>query len=314
MKKRIILLFVIVASTYSSLQAQSSCPSIVRSTFRIITSGINPCLRSVSFDFINPSNGSKRINLTVNVNNVTMINTCIDASGQQSVQRNYTSSQFVSCSLNNVEVTITPFTGSNCGNNPCAPTVISIAGSPLPVVFTSFNASRNASNTVLLKWETVTEINNKGFGLERSTNGNDWEAIAFIASQAGDGNSNSRLGYQYTDLNTNKAITQYRIKQMDLDGNYKYSEVRAVQGDQQDARTVVFPNPSTDGNLTIVFADAAPRDISLLDMTGRTIKQWRGFQNNSLAISSLTTGMYTVRTLNKATGTMSTEKILINAR
>ncbi|MDZ4796399.1 MAG: T9SS type A sorting domain-containing protein [Bacteroidota bacterium] len=313
MKKGIILLFAIIACTYNSLKAQAACPIIVKTTFRIITSGVNPCLRTVSFDFINPTSGNKRINLTITVSGVTVINTCIDATGMIGIQRNYTSSPFIVCSLSELEIAITPYTGNDC-LGPCAPPIKSIGGSPLPVLFASFDASRSNANTVQLKWATVTETNNKGFSLERMTNGNSWEPVVFVNSQASEGNSNSKLNYQYTDLNNIKGITQYRIKQTDLDGNYKYSEIRAVQGEKQDARTVVFPTPSTDGNVTVLFADAASRDISLLDMTGRTLKQWKAYQNNSLAINSLTSGMYSVRTLNQATGLATTEKIIINAR
>jgi len=275
---------------------------------------LTPCQKTISFVFSNPSAGSKSINLTVKVNSAEVLNTCIDASDHVDEQISYVSPQFTACPLSIVEATITPYTNGSCTGQSCTPIIKSGGGSTLPVLFASFSATRSTSNTVLLKWETVTEINNKGFGLERMTNVNSWERVSFITSQTANGNSNSRLSYQFTDLNNNKGISQYRIKQTDLDGNFKYSEIRAVPGDQQGAAILLFPNPSMDGKLTVLFANATPRAISLMDMTGRTVKQWSPYQNNSLFITGLTPGLYTIRSLNQASGTVDTEKIMINAR
>src|SRR5204863_532857 len=121
---------------------------------------------------------------------------------------------------------------------------------PLPVEFASFTATRNHSS-VLLNWETVTEHNSAGFAVERNINGN-WQQVAYILSQSAAGNSNSALTYQYNDLNTVKGIAQYRIKQVDLDNHSKYSTVRAVRGEGQIGKTIVFPNPSSDGKINMV--------------------------------------------------------------
>jgi hypothetical protein len=109
-------------------------------------------------------------------------------------------------------------------------------GSPLPVELTSFTAISNGSK-VELKWQTATEVNNYGFSVERSEASLNnpesgascyiWETIGFVQ---GHGNSNSPKEYFFTD-DLNLAFTpnlnylHYRLKQIDNDGQYKYSDV-----------------------------------------------------------------------------------------
>ena len=183
----------------------------------------------------------------------------------------------------------------------------------LPVVFKSFTAIRNKAN-VMVKWETASEQNSSGFAVERNINGS-WEQVAFVSSQAVNGNSEATLSYQYIDLNNTKGITQYRIKQVDMDAKSKYSEIRSVRGEGQLGKTVVYPNPTNDGKVNIVFEDGnVSRDISVSDMSGRTIKQLRGITNNNITIENLTPGIYSLRIVVPSTGEQSVEKIVVNKR
>ena len=200
-------------------------------------------------------------------------------------------------------------------NNQCGGGFCEVQGGqiPLPVKFASFNATRSNSN-VLLKWETASEQNNSGFAVERNINGS-WEQVAFVASQAVNGNSEATLSYQYIDLNNTKGITQYRIKQVDIDAKSKYSEIRSVRGDGQLGKTIVYPNPTNDGKVNVVFEDGnVSRDISVSDMSGRTVKQLRGITNNNITIENLTPGMYSLRIVIPSTGEQSVEKIVVNKR
>ena len=186
--------------------------------------------------------------------------------------------------------------------------------SPLPVDFKSFSATRNHSN-VLLKWETSTELNNTGFAVERNTNGT-WQQVGFVASQATGGNSNDILSYQFTDFNNTKGISQYRIRQIDFDNRSKYSEIRSVRGESQIGQVIVYPNPSIDGRVNVSFVDASGirRDVSVADMSGRTLRQWRGITNNNLQIENLQPGMYTLRVVVPTTGEQTVTKIVVNKR
>jgi hypothetical protein len=94
----------------------------------------------------------------------------------------------------------------------------------LPVEISSFTASVK-SNTVNLTWQTATEVNNYGFDVERnavSLNKN-WETIGFVE---GCGTANSPRDYSFVDNSTSVAGTySYRLKQIDRDGSFKYSQV-----------------------------------------------------------------------------------------
>ncbi|HKB44520.1 MAG TPA: lamin tail domain-containing protein [Chitinophagaceae bacterium] len=183
----------------------------------------------------------------------------------------------------------------------------------LPVSFKSFTAARNHT-IVGLKWETAWEQNSNGFAIERNIRGT-WEQVAFVPSQAVNGNSNSLLTYQYNDLNNVNGISQYRIKQVDFDNKSKYSDIRAVRGEGQAGHTVVYPNPSFDGRVNIVFEDATvSRDASLSDMAGRVLKQWKGVTNNNIQIDNLTPGMYSLKIVVPETGEQSVQKIIVSKR
>lgn len=184
---------------------------------------------------------------------------------------------------------------------------------PLPVVFKSFSAVRNHSS-VLLKWETASEINNSGFAVERNINGS-WQQIAWVPTQAQGGNSSTDLAYTYNDQNTAKGVSQYRIRQVDMDDKSKFSETRIVRGEGQLGKTLVYPNPSNDGKVNIVFEDASSsRDVSVADMSGRVVKQFRGITNNNISIENLNPGMYTVRITVPETGEQVVQKVVVNKR
>ena len=192
---------------------------------------------------------------------------------------------------------------------PCGSTIT------LPVSLVSFTAMRNNSN-VTIRWTTATEINNLGFQIQRLVgNGSSWQDVFFVPSQAAGGNSSSNLSYSFTDLNNSKGITQYRLRQTDIDSRYKFSEIRAVRGEGQLGKTIVYPNPSSDGRVNIVFDEvASARQVSLTDMSGRIIRQWKAVDNNNIQIENLNPGMYILRIVIPGTGEQSMQKIIVNNR
>jgi hypothetical protein len=182
---------------------------------------------------------------------------------------------------------------------------------PLPVHFKSFNATRSNSSSVSIRWTTAFEQNNKGFNIQKNVNG-EWRTVAYVPSQASNGNSSSALTYNYVDVNTEKGITQYRIQQVDLDGKFAYTDIRAIRGDGNLAKVVVYPNPSSDGKVNIVFEDnSAIRDVIVSDMQGKIVRSFRGISNNILVVEKLTTGFYTLKVTNRATNASSVHKVVI---
>jgi hypothetical protein len=185
----------------------------------------------------------------------------------------------------------------------------------LPIKLKSFNARRSNRTTVELIWETEIEENNKGFYLQRKLGTGSWQEIGFILSKAVKGNSTTPLSYNFTDLNDSKGISQYRLRQIDIDGKEAYSVIRAVRGEGQKSSLMVYPNPSGDGKVTVVFDDVkGVRDVSVIDMSGRMIKQMKAVTNNNIQIDNLNAGFYTVRILNTETGEQVVEKFVVNKR
>jgi hypothetical protein len=226
--------------------------------------------------------------------------------------------------LNNGDVKYCYYVGPNNNNNLQGQHAhyrffISYNGTPcgeqgaLPVSFYAFIVSRSNS-IVSLKWTTSIESNNLGFEIQRLIGSGDWQTLSFIATQAHGGNSTCDLNYLYSDLNSTKGISQYRIRQIDIDGRSRLSEVRAVRGDGQKGKTIVFPNPSV-SKVTVVFDDKdASRDASLMDVNGRMIRQWKNIRSNTLQIDNLVTGFYTLRIVNTETNEQTVEKIVVKNR
>jgi len=112
----------------------------------------------------------------------------------------------------------------------------------LPVELTFFTASVKNSS-VILRWETATEVNNYGFEIERSSEETDWKMIGFVE---GHGNSNSPKYYNFDDTDIRQSSNYYyRLKQIDNDGTFEYSNVITVNVDVPDKFFLSqnYPNP-----------------------------------------------------------------------
>jgi hypothetical protein len=101
-----------------------------------------------------------------------------------------------------------------------------IAGtSPLPVELTYFTAALDG-NAVQLRWRTETEVNNYGFDILRLAQNDEWITIGFVE---GNGNTNSPRNYDFWDETiANSGKYNYRLKQIDNDGTFEYSDVIIV--------------------------------------------------------------------------------------
>jgi hypothetical protein len=181
----------------------------------------------------------------------------------------------------------------------------------LPVKFKSVDAKRSNASNVSIAWTTASEQNNRGFNVQKNVNG-EWKTIAFVFSQAPGGNSTSDLSYSYIDPNNEKGISQYRVQQVDLDGKFTYSEIRAIRGEGSVGKIVIYPNPSTDGKVNVVFEDnSAVRDVIVNDMQGRIVQSFKGITNNILVIDRLASGFYTIKVTNRTTAASSVQKVVI---
>jgi trimeric autotransporter adhesin len=164
----------------------------------------------------------------------------------------------------------------------------------------TFTGALQSNLSTLLAWKTENEKNTMGFDIERSIDGNRFKKIAFTK---GIGNSNMTLEYAYTD---NDAIEQqsntlyYRLKIIDIDGSFKYSNIITVLLPVTKAIITIAPNPVfNDIKGTIISPISGNVTLRIYDNTGRVVLQTTTFVkkgNNSFVenINKLSKGAYYV--------------------
>ena len=286
------------------------------------------CIKVTAAVFTNPSNdgtnwiltinweadGQKYMYVTVKVNGTPVpgiSNNCfsVNAGGGATGTKIYTGI-VAPGGIPALSATFERFTG-NCGTgSSCGYTqVIPLGGGTLPIKISSFYTKRNGNN-VTLNWKSETEINAKEFIIERNM-GNGFAAIGTIAAL----NNAEGASYSFVDNNNSKTVSEYRLKLVDLDATFKLSETRAVKGTGAVSDFTVYPNPSSNGRVNVVFEDGSvSREVSVMDMSGRMVKQYRAVTNNNITIDNLTPGMYSIRIFVPATGEQVVEKIVVNKR
>ncbi len=165
-------------------------------------------------------------------------------------------------------------------------------GGVLPVELIDFTAILK-EDEVNLVWKTSSEVNNDGFSIERSLDNISWKSIAYIE---GAGNYSETSDYIYIDQDLSSGMIYYRLKQIDLDGRFEYSEVAAImnKNDLSEDNLNVFPNPSR-GQLTINIAGKTPKSIVLLNALGQVIETLPTTQNQLINIEGK--GMYLIQAL-----------------
>lgn len=204
-----------------------------------------------------------------------------------------------------IEVTTTGFSNKSIYflNNICA---------PLPVNYASFTANRNGEK-VDLRWVTATETNNAGFEVQRQIGSGNFVTISTVASRAANGNSNAEISYTYTDPNPSHSVSIYRIRQIDLDGRYSYSDDRMVPGEGMGVH--VYPNPVNTTNFYVVMEQSQQsHDVAMFDAYGRMVNQWFNVTSHELIVRKPSPGLYTIRVINRTTQQVATAKILVMAQ
>jgi hypothetical protein len=142
----------------------------------------------------------------------------------------------------------------------------------LPVTITEFSASVIQNKDVKLNWTTASESNNKGFEVERSTDAAKWLNVGFVP---GSGNSNVIKSYSLMDKNLPTGKYFYRLKQIDLDGKFNFSNILRidVNGKLIYELNQSFPNPSR-GASTITYSIPVKSQVTLTvyDMQGKVVR------------------------------------------
>jgi Secretion system C-terminal sorting domain len=158
----------------------------------------------------------------------------------------------------------------------------------LPIELSSFEG-KALEKSNLLTWQTKSESQNNGFNIERSTDGNRFEKIGFVA---GKGTTSQMQRYTFEDSfpsgEGRDGAGYYRLKQLDFDGRFEYSKIISIT--QKGGNTVsVYPNP-TEGILNISATDYEQTFV-LVNSIGQVVKQGEQLEA-TINLQSLPSGFY----------------------
>jgi hypothetical protein len=163
------------------------------------------------------------------------------------------------------------------------------------VTLVDFTAQAEGPAAVRLRWATATESNNAGFTVERSLDGYSFVAIGTVL---GTGNSSTPLVYALLDakLPIHQGTLYYRLRQVDLDGTFTYSPVRAVAVGNR-TTLALFPNP-THGGPAMLTGAVPGTVVQVFDALGRIVTQATAEADGTAHLAlptGLATGVYAVR-------------------
>lgn len=162
--------------------------------------------------------------------------------------------------------------------------------SPLPVELSRFQCSVEDEAHAYLSWTTLSEQNNSGFLVERSTDGFNYQAIAKVN---GSGTSKQMKNYEYTDVKPLSGNLYYRLKQMNTDGTFKIYNP-CFMNIEQAAEFSIFPNPAG-GYVDITLSSKdLTATVSLLHISQKLVMQQQFSNRVRLSTDDLEDGLYLV--------------------
>jgi|GEM_PF-5411171 len=163
--------------------------------------------------------------------------------------------------------------GDNLDNMTCEEIVwdgICGVDDPVPVELSAFNAIEK-NGKVALEWKTESEKNSFGFEIERSRDRKQFNRIGFMA---GKGTTTAPEIYTFIDENVTPGMNYYRLKQVDLDGQFEYSDIIeiAVNAPSEYKLSQNFPNPfNSKTMISFAIPEKAQVQIAVFDITGKSV-------------------------------------------
>ncbi len=193
-----------------------------------------------------------------------------------------------------------------------------------PVELISFNAY-NENSWVYMEWRTSSEKNNRGFEIERLKDlkiekSNEWDIIGFVE---GHGTTTEPQSYSFIDENVTTGIYKYRLKQIDFDGTYKYSNEIEVVVDLAPKEFVLHQNYPNPFNPTTIIKFSIPEvsevNLAIYNVLGEKVaevlneKMEAGSYEHQWDASDIGSGVYIYELKTKSTkgSFVSTKKMLV---
>lgn len=186
----------------------------------------------------------------------------------------------------------------------------------LPVTLIEFTATPNDKAEVELLWTTASEANNSFFAIERST-----DAVVFevVGQVDGAGNSDGVVNYRFTDTQPLEGTSFYRLRQVDFNGEFEYSELRSVfvQRPEAELNIKAYPNPVNSGDLLVVertagsYAGKVSLQIFSLNGTSKITGNYEQFPEQILVdTKELKPGVYLLK-LSSERGITVSKRVII---
>jgi Glycosyl hydrolase catalytic core/Secretion system C-terminal sorting domain len=176
-----------------------------------------------------------------------------------------------------------------------------------PVTLTDFQ-SKKVKNTVLLTWETQSEVNFSHFVLERSTDGKTFNEITKVNASKHSGGSK----YDYTDTPDATTTNYYRLKMVDTDGSFAYSKIVSEGFDASNTPLMVYPSVATHNKIDVVFeAVSADAQLKIYNIMGQLVNSRNlqaGASSESIDLTAYTEGSYFLVLQDK--GTIQSRKFI----
>jgi hypothetical protein len=150
------------------------------------------------------------------------------------------------------------------------PAILTSGGLPIELVY--FTGSLSENNTIKLIWQTATENNNNYFEVERSNDGVTFEVINKTQSKSLNGNSEQILNYEIYDLSPQNGINYYRLKQVDFNAMFTYSQIQSIDfKSSKEFSFIVFPNLNDGNTFNIKFEGSNKSEVLVVvyDISGK---------------------------------------------
>jgi type IX secretion system substrate protein len=182
----------------------------------------------------------------------------------------------------------------------------------LPLVLVGFTATLNNNKTVILDWNTQMEVNTSHFDIERSADGSNWNTIGAVAAA---GSTSTETNYSFSDENPLSGINYYRLKMVDRDSSYGYTEIQVLRT-MAVANISFFPNPARDYvNVSLGETTGSDLTIRLINQSGQVLQEKRVQAGNGTIVSfplqQYAAGLY-ILSVSGNNGLCQSNKILIS--
>lgn len=185
-------------------------------------------------------------------------------------------------------------------------TVTAISQGTLPLSWGSFFAEK-AGRSSLLKWTTLQEVNVDKFYIERSNDGVHFNSISVLKAV---GNSDNVSSYSFTDSDPLNGINFYRIRQVDQNGRFTYTDIRSLEFHQIKQFISLSPNPAKSDVLLKIPGNKDVLNVKLLNAAGQVLKSFTVNEDSyQLSVSTLAAGVYYLKISGDAISTI--EKLII---